>query len=776
MIKERDSAMLKKLGLTLLTVLGIFHCSGSAAQSIAAPTVTISPPSATVYAGQNAGLSIASPSPGLSYQWYLAPSGGTPFASGTSFTTPALGANTDFYAQAADGTGSFSARTKASLSVTPQVDLTCDTPTNQTHSINGLCIGCSVSNPWGAVDTDSGTGSILGIVQGLVNAWVEQRLIFPAVSEQGEEVTLSMQTSPNVGAALALSAIQVGSYNGSTSNNDTTTLSAAPSNLKVSTSGDQLLVKFAPSQNFDRVRVTLNSGIVPGLTSLEILYAVKQVAPPVVNPNVIGTPFGTAATVTATTPSNTTVEWFPAYAGGSTLPNGSGNSYTSPPLTASTVYYAQAKRTSNGCANPSRTAAFITIVPTLTIAQPPQAARVGTAYSASLDTTLNAGTAPYALSVASGILPAGIGLSPAGMLSGTPTAAGTFNLSLQATDATGAVSAPASTTIVVSPPVISLTPTALPNGTNQSPYTGITFAAVGGTPAYIYSATGLPPGVQINAVTGALQGTPTAAGSFGVSVIAIDASTGTGAPFSVRNTMTWVVDKATQTLTFPAQANQSFAANGSFAISPLASSNHADATRPITYASTDSSVCMVTGTQVTMLKPGTCTITATQVGDGNYAAAAPQSQSVQVQQSTTNISLSSSPNPSQPGQAVTFTVSVSPGDSKSVKALTKSAPVPTGTLTLSDGSAILGTATLDANGSATLVVGTLTTVGAHGIVAMYGGDANYPASNSTPLTQTVSVDGSTATPVPLFDEWWEKLLLAITLAGISVLGLRLRRT
>ncbi|MGI8689019.1 MAG: putative Ig domain-containing protein, partial [Thermomicrobiales bacterium] len=54
-------------------------------------------------------------------------------------------------------------------------------------------------------------------------------------------------------------------------------------------------------------------------------------------------------------------------------------------------------------------------------------------------TTLAAagGTAPYTFTVTTGMLPTGLMLSPSGLLSGTPTAGGTFTFTVTATDANG---------------------------------------------------------------------------------------------------------------------------------------------------------------------------------------------------------------------------------------------------------------------------------------------------------------------------------------------------
>ena len=61
------------------------------------------------------------------------------------------------------------------------------------------------------------------------------------------------------------------------------------------------------------------------------------------------------------------------------------------------------------------------------------AGTVGDAYAATL--TASSGTPPYTWSVVSGALPAGLALSSAGAITGTPTTAGTYQFTVQVTDA-----------------------------------------------------------------------------------------------------------------------------------------------------------------------------------------------------------------------------------------------------------------------------------------------------------------------------------------------------
>jgi large repetitive protein len=155
------------------------------------------------------------------------------------------------------------------------------------------------------------------------------------------------------------------------------------------------------------------------------------------------------------------------------------------------------------------------------------------AYSQTI--TASGGTAPYTYAVTAGSLPAGLGLnSSTGLLSGTPTATGSFPFTITATDATGGAGSLGCSgnqpyTLTIGCPAITLSPLSLPNGTVSTAYSQ-QITASGGTAPYTYAVTSgsLPPGLVLNASTGLLSGTPTTAGTFPFTVTATDTTGGVG--------------------------------------------------------------------------------------------------------------------------------------------------------------------------------------------------------------------------------------------------------
>jgi hypothetical protein len=180
--------------------------------------------------------------------------------------------------------------------------------------------------------------------------------------------------------------------------------------------------------------------------------------------------------------------------------------------------------TVGGCSAAGATCPVITLSPPIL-----PNGTVGAAYSQTI--TASGGTAPYTFTVTSGTLPAGLVLTPAGVLAGTPTTAGTFTFTVRGTDAQGCFGALAYTIVIAAAPVppvgcpaITLSPPTLPPGTVGVAYSQ-TITGSGGTAPYTFGVTSgtLPAGLTLTAA-GVLAGTPTTAGSSTVTIRGTDAN------------------------------------------------------------------------------------------------------------------------------------------------------------------------------------------------------------------------------------------------------------
>jgi len=158
---------------------------------------------------------------------------------------------------------------------------------------------------------------------------------------------------------------------------------------------------------------------------------------------------------------------------------------------------------------------IITILtsPSITTPTPLPPGEITIAYNQTLLGT--GGKTPFTWQVMSGTLPAGLTLSGAGVLSGTPTVAGNSTFNVGITDALGGVATPKSFTLTIAGLPVITTTSPLPNGEVTLPYNKTMIATGGVTPpAYTWAVSlgALPAGLSLT-TAGVVTGTPTAAGA-----------------------------------------------------------------------------------------------------------------------------------------------------------------------------------------------------------------------------------------------------------------------
>lgn len=209
------------------------------------------------------------------------------------------------------------------------------------------------------------------------------------------------------------------------------------------------------------------------------------------------------------------------------------------------------------------------------------------------------------------------GLGQGGTYTVTPGKAGHTFAPSSRSYASLAVSQSADFTVATLAPAFT---SAAPAGGQVGQAYSHTFSAAGfPAPAFALTAGALPSGLTIAAASGVLSGTPTVAGNFSGTITASN-----GAAPDATQAFSIAIARGSQTIDFAALGHRTYG-DGPFAMSASASS-----ALPVSFASLASSVCTLSGSVVTLMAAGTCTIRASQSGDANYAAAADVDRSFNV--------------------------------------------------------------------------------------------------------------------------------------------------
>jgi Bacterial cadherin-like domain/Putative Ig domain len=204
---------------------------------------------------------------------------------------------------------------------------------------------------------------------------------------------------------------------------------------------------------------------------------------------------------------------------------------------------------SNGCTGVSATYNLVINCQSITVTNPVNATgTVDAAFSETFTQSGAHGSATFTLN--SGSLPAGLTLSTAGVLSGTPTVNGSFPITVLVTDSNGCTGVSPTYNLVINCQTITVTPPGVNTGTVDAPFSQ-TFTQSGahGTATFTLASGSLPAGLTLS-TAGVLSGTPTVPGNFPITVLVTDSNgcTGTSPTYNL------TINCQTITVTNPANA------------------------------------------------------------------------------------------------------------------------------------------------------------------------------------------------------------------------------
>lgn len=206
---------------------------------------------------------------------------------------------------------------------------------------------------------------------------------------------------------------------------------------------------------------------------------------------------------------------------------------------------------------------------------------------------------------------------------------------------------------------------------------------------------------------------------------------------SASSTLTQTVNKASTATTLASSSNPSIVGGSTTLTATVSPTGPGAGTTSGTVTFLEGTTVLGTATvgaggaatlDLSSLGVGAHDITAAYGGDGSFQTSTSTAVTQTVAQDGTTTSLASDLNPSTFGATVNLTASVSSNGTGGT---------PTGTVTFSEGTTVLGTATLNGSAAGTLSIATLAG-GAHTISATYSGDTNHQAGAAATVNQVVN--------------------------------------
>ncbi|MCM0666672.1 gliding motility-associated C-terminal domain-containing protein [Flavobacterium tyrosinilyticum] len=320
--------------------------------------------SVIIQSGQNVQLSVVS-SPGVSYLWYDAPTGGTLLqgtGSNTYIPNPVLTANKTFYVEAVSTASDCRSTSRAAINViVTNTVSTCLQPSTQAITVDPglLCVLCNGVNGPNAVDGNPNTFSSLTITAGVLNSYIQQQLNFLTPGQAGDIIDVELELPGGLADIALLGSVSIGTSLGGVENPGRLAVNNSLLNLQV-LSGNKFKVSYPTTAAFDRVDIRL--GALVGLLTTVNIYGASYRFP---NATITGATApicaGQSANLSATSTGGETFQWYDS----PTLGNVVSVAPTAP-LTTTTTYYLESTR--GGCVNSLRQAVTVNVLPIPTAA------------------------------------------------------------------------------------------------------------------------------------------------------------------------------------------------------------------------------------------------------------------------------------------------------------------------------------------------------------------------------------------------------------------------
>ena len=465
------------------------------------------------------------------------------------------------------------------------------------------------------------------------------------------------------------------------------TVTSSPGGLTATGTGSPIIVAGLTNGTAYTFTVTATNSTGTG-TSSAVSNSITPGAAPIAGAASATVTYGSTANAVALALSGgtaTSVAVASAASHGTATASGTSISYTPTAGYYGSDSFTYTATSASGTSAPA-TVSITVSAPTITVAPATLTAGTdGSVYTQTL--TASGGQAPYTFSttLASGSLPAGLSLSAAGVISGSPSAAGTFTFTVSGIDSSTAT--PANfTSATLSLTIAAILPGAPIAGTAMAGNAQATVAFTppaslggdsvvhrgpakpqvgGGDPPVMYTATSSPGGVTGSNTASPILVTGLTNGTTYTFVIAATNSAGTGPVSAATNAVT---PQASQTITFANPGPQSFNA----ALTLTATSTSA---LPVMFTSSTAAVCTVTsGGAVTFVSGGTCTINANQAGDAAFSAATQVSESFNISATVPGTLLAGVASAGNGQSTVYFTAPTSNGGSGIISYTVTSSP------------------------------------------------------------------------------------------------------